>query len=238
MFLSTERKSFLLIAFCSFFLQACSSSQTNEKKDISLTVDTKSEFPFSTREPEVYQGDFVVNGKAENRSFMARKGQKWRVDFFKNNEPSMAHLNADQLYVIDHKKKLYAVNDGGDPSGRLTQGPTFGYFRSIEYPKFDEVGREGYLIVYKVRSDNPNVVNLSYVDPSSGMIVKQEFKTRNESGEEFHLDYIYEIKNLKLEVDDSVFAIPEGYRKVAWADLWPGKIDLKRTNSKSNERHN
>lgn len=211
MFLSTERKSFLLIALCSFFLQACGSSQTNEKKDISLIGDTKSEFPFSTKEPEVYQGDFVAsNGKDEDHIFVARNGDKWRYDTFHGAERGMSEIKSDKLYYIDHWKKTYWEMPEKKPLLGDVNDMTRNFFRGHEYHNFDEIGRDDSLIKYKVRETDPSKSTIVIsIDAVSGMIVRQEFYSINGQAP----DFVYEIRNLKLDVDDSIFQLPEGYRR-------------------------
>jgi len=213
MFLSNPRKSFLFIAVCVAILQACGGSQTVENKDISLTGDTKSEFPFSTKEPEVYQGDFVVsNGVNEEHYFVARKGDKWRYDVFRGAERSMSQIRSDKLYSVDHLKKTCWEISGQGPAASNAVDMTRNFFRGHEYHNFDEVGREGTLIKYKVRDTGETKGDvLVSVDTASGVIVKHEFMPRNKQAP----DFVYEIKNLKMDVDDGIFDIPQGYQKVA-----------------------
>ena len=90
------------------------------------------------------------------------------------------------------------------------------FFWGKEYREFEQLGNEGNLIKYRVRiPDASKGEVLIYIDPASGFIVRQEFsyrKTEVDSGK--NIPFRYEIRNLKLEVDDSVFTIPEGYQKV------------------------
>ncbi len=227
MFLSNPRPFFLLTISCVIFFQACGSSQSNVNSPVSLPGETKSEFPFPTKEPEVYQGDFVIgdrDGERINYHHIARKGDKWLIDYYHYNEPGVTWLHTDKLYYIDHKKKLFTINEGSYPA---LDDETFNFFKGKEYREFDEIGREGNLIIYGVReSDASKGAILIYIDPANGMIMKQEFKSRNESGVGFHLDYVYEVKNLTFEVDDGLFAIPEDYRKVTWAKFPFDKIAL------------
>ena len=218
MFLSNPRQSFLLLAVCVTFLQACGGSQTSENKDISLTGDTKSEFPFSTKEPEVYQGDFVVSsGKYEDHTFVARKGDKWRYDVDHNGAPELSQIKTDKFYTVNHKKKIYTQNPEGSNDPYLYVNLGYSFIWGKEYREFEEIGRDGGIIKYKVRETKFSKDDiLISIDAASGMVVRQEFRSmigETEAGSQ--IAYIYEIRNLKLDVDDSVFAIPEGYRKVS-----------------------
>ena len=229
MFLSNPRLFFLLAIFWMTIFQACGPSQTNENKPVSLTDDSNSEFPFSTHEPEVYQGDFVVTyGKTEDHKYLARNGDKWRIDFFRNNEPSQTQIKTDRLYYIDHQRKVYATTPengntvaGSGPFGDIGSN----LFRGKEYREFDEIGRDGSLVRYRVRptDDMKDDIVIS-VDAPSGMIVREEFRGgAGQTDEGSQPDYIYDVRNLKFEVDDSVFAIPAGYRKVTWKEYRPPK---------------
>lgn len=232
MFLSTKRKSFLLIAFCLTVLQACGSSQTAENKEVSLGVEAKSKFPFLAKEPEIYQGDLIMsNGKSEDRWFVARKGDKWRYDVFRGAE-LWSQIRSDKLYYVDHRKKVYWEmsshdNSNGDPGhfGDLTRI----FFKGEEHREFDEVGRENGLIKYKVRENSQSAGEiLIYIDAASGIMVRQEFITKTgEKNPESPISFVYEIRNLKLDVDDGVFDIPQEYKKVAAAEIHPRQSEIK-----------
>ena len=206
MFLSNPRKFFLLTLFCVTFFQACGSSSSNVNSPVSLTGDSKSEFPFSTKEPEVYQGDLVMsNGGAEDRWFAARKGAKWRYDLFRGPERWMSQLRSDKLYFVDHQKKVYWEmpehgSSASDPG--YFDSLTRNFFRGGEHREFDEIGRDGNLIKYKIReTDQSTGEILIYIDAASGMMVKQEFTARKGlTDAESPISYVYEIRNLKMDV--------------------------------------
>lgn len=215
MLLSNRCKSFLFAFFFVTFFQACGSSPSGEDRPISLNGGTKSEFPFSTREPVIYQGDFVVtSGGIESRWFMARKLDKWRSDRYRGAERWLTELKSDRFYLIDHRARVFAAEPGATGAGVAT-GPASGFFSGKEYREFEELGREGNLIKYKVRQDAASRSDiLIHIDALSGMMVRQEFALPGEN-----TAYIYEIRNLNLEVDDSVFSIPDGYRMVTYDEF-------------------
>jgi hypothetical protein len=45
------------------------------------------------------------------------------------------------------------------------------------------------------------------------MIVKQQVTTPSGNGSAF------ELRNVQFEVDDALFAVPAGYKKIAWKDM-------------------
>ena len=211
MFLSNPLKFFLLVAGCTLIFQACGNASVSENKTVSLTDNSKSAFPFSTKEPEVYQGDVVIDGKAEDRRFVARKGSKWRIDICKNNVLLTSQIGAEKVYSLDHQKKVYAVteNVGGDASS--LNAPEFNFFGGTEYREFDDLGIDGAFRKYKVREASLTGEVFIYIDEATGMIAKQEFKGGSSDPS---ANFMYEMRNLKLEVEDGQFDVPAGYQKV------------------------
>ena len=208
MFLSNPGKYFLFIAIFALFLQACGSAPDNENKAVVVPVETKGEFPFSTKEPEIYQGDLVVTGGVESRWFVARKGEKSRFDTFAGNTLTYSQIKSDKVYYIDHQKKTYAIMNEltGSPSGFDAIAANF--FRGKEYRQFEDLGINGKLHKFKVKESSPEKGEITiYIDETSGMMIKQEFGGNP--------SVVFEIRDLTFEVDDSIFAIPDGYRKVA-----------------------
>jgi len=126
----------------------------------------------------------------------------------------MSEIKTDKLYYIDHQRKTYREMPEQKTSGGGVSDMTLNFFRGYEHHNFDEIGRDGSLIKYKVRETDPSKSTIVIsIDNGSGMIVKQEFSSINRQAP----DFVYEIKNLKMDVDDSVFVIPQGYKKVEMA---------------------
>lgn len=218
MFLSNPRKLLLLIGLLAIILQACGGSQSDQNNDFSSTGATVREFPFSTREPDVYQADIVLNdGVAETRYFVARKGERWRFDTFRGSERSMSEIRSDKFYKLDHRRKIYTADNIESGSASAIGGFAGAmsiYFRGKRYREFEDLGREGGLRKYKVKesADSKETV-LIFIDEANGMMVRQEFLSeKGEGGQQPR--FTYELRDLKLEVADEVFSIPGGYRKV------------------------
>lgn len=169
-----------------------------------------SEFPFAVKEPDVYQADVIVTAAGfETRWTVARSGEKWRTDIYAGADMIVSLLRSDKVYYIDHRKKTYYEMSEKPGTGEIG-GIARSFFHGYEHNDFDETGREGNIIKYKVRpNDNrPGSILISF-DTASGMMVKQEFLAADGG-----VQYVYELRNLKLNVDDSTFAIPSDYRKV------------------------
>ncbi len=213
MFLSNPGKFLFLVIFCIVFFQACGGSTVNENKPVPFAADSKGEFPFSTKEPEMYQGDFVVaTGQFEKKWFVARKGDRWRFETYRDGGPSFTRLKTDKLYLIDHIRRIYTEDKERLSGEAFFYDLKYNFFKAKEYFEFEELEAGDNLVKYKVRqTDHMNDEVLIFIDKASGMMVRQEFNGGGAAGR----NYVFEIRNLKLVVDDSIFAIPEGYRKAA-----------------------
>lgn len=221
MFLSNLLKFFLLTCFFVPFLQACSSSAGNENRPVSLNIESKSEFPFSTKEPEVYQGDFVVTtAGTEKKWFIARKNEMSRFDRFDGNNLVTTELITDKVYEIDHQRKVY-MEIAGNLGGSVSDLGLDTFFRGKEFREFDDLGTERNLKKFRVRSEPAGGEVFIYIDPAIGMIVKQEFTSKSDAMPS--VEFTYEIRNPKLDVDDGIFQLPAGYRKVSLSEYRANK---------------
>ena len=221
MFLSNPRKSILLIALVAALVSACGSRPAGPSGGISPVDQMSERFPFPTKEPQEYQGYFVISdGTSETQYFVARKGDKWRFDIGDSGSPKTTQVRTDKVYLIDHPNRTYAIEafaDVEDFDTSYFNSLTWGFFRGANYIDYEETGRSGNLINYKAKTlkDRKNDVVIS-VDATTGMMMRQEItsdKDRDSKGAPIR--YTYEVRDLKLEVDDPVFEIPSGYRSTA-----------------------
>ncbi len=218
MFLSNLHRYFLLLILIAPIFQACSGTPANSSVNANVG-ELKSEFPFPTKEPTTYQGDFVLTiGSTEDHFFRARKAERSRIDFFKNGEISSTQIITDKTYTIDPTRKIYT--EDALPAGAVNAIPVFdptnGFFVGKEYTAFEEAGRDGTITKYRVKSTDPAKGEiLVSVDTTSGLMVRQEFVAPKNDGGESTANVIFEIRNLKLDVGDSIFQLPAGLRKVS-----------------------
>lgn len=220
MFLSNPHKSFLLaIAFVVFF-QACGQSPTSEKKSVSPRNETTKRSPFPTKEPNVYQGDFVAgNSDSEGKYFVARKGDKWRFDEqVGENGPTATQLRSDRVYFIDHTKKTYTLAlqaDEEDFNTTYFNSLTWGFFRGANYLEYEELERADGRTKYKAKTYKGTRSDVFItIDDATGIMVQQELPGKKDEIEQGKpANYIFEVRNLKLDVDDSVFDLPAGYKR-------------------------
>lgn len=222
MLLSNPAKFFLALILVSTVSGGCGFFKSEKERPPAAVSETKSNIPFSIKEPDVFQGEFVSsNGESSTVSFYAKKGEDWRFDFAAGSETSNSIVKTDKMYSISHGKKIYAEMPSEQyPStdSQFVNDLTYGLLKEAKYTRFEEAGRQGSIVKYKASiGDNAASEVLIYFDESAGIIVREEFsslKGQSEAGSQ--PGYIFEIRNLKLDVNDSVFAMPEGYRKVTW----------------------
>jgi hypothetical protein len=222
MFLSNPAKSFLASILLLFLVAGCGFLQTNENKTVPLVPEPKSRFPFATKEPENFQCEMVVTaGNLTRRTLMARKGSSRRVDFDPGEKNQRAVLHTDKEYLLAFDKKIYAEKTV--PTGPISADAQFSELTSEllnrgEHAEFEEIGREGTVVKYNVRLEGGGMNEIIvYFDEAIGLPVKQEFFTVN--GTEKLLQYSVEIVNFQTDVDENVFAIPAGFRKVTLGEF-------------------
>lgn len=217
MFLSNRQPLILSTALLMMALAGCSWFKPNvpDSTDTPKIEDKTNLYPFETREPEIFSGDlFVTGGETETRTSYARRNAKWRFDIYDGAEPTVSRIQSEKLIQLDHPSKTFAEI----PQGAIGEPPSFVadmnalLLSSGEHAKFEKTGTAGSIETYSATLPDSSPVTITY-DTSLKMIVKQQFTTSGGSGSAF------ELRNVKLEVDDSIFTVPAGYRKIAWKDM-------------------
>src|SRR3954453_710884 len=95
MILSKSRDLLLTLIFSAFIFQGCPSQPKNQ--NAAPAANQASDLPFSTKEPPVYQGDFYAGtSDYQNRWFVARKGDNWRVDFYRDGTKAWSQLKTEK----------------------------------------------------------------------------------------------------------------------------------------------
>jgi hypothetical protein len=189
---------------------ACGGAAGNSSQILVPETETPGDFPFATKEPVVYQAEIVATGDGfDKRWFVARDGDRWRIDFPENGEPSRTRLRLDVVYSINHRRKIYAV---AETTGETVNGLTDRFFKGKEYRKFEKIGTENGVTKYRIANKNNQGEIVVSVNDAAGMMVREEFVPP--AGSETP-PFVYEIRNLKLSVDDGTFEIPALYRKVS-----------------------
>ncbi len=214
MLLSNRPTLYVLTCIFALFSLSCGSGPATQNSNLALSPSSQSEFPFSTKEPETFQAEFVVtSGGSAKRWFLARDGSRWRFDIYKGAELASTQLRTDKVYLIDHLKKIYS-EETQTPGIREAPDPILSaFYRGREFHKFEAIGSGDGLAKYRVVPGEDSKEDIFiYIDEPSGMIVKQEFYAG--AGDQASIAYLYEVRGLKLSVDDGVFDLPNGYRLV------------------------
>lgn len=182
----------------------------------------KSEIPFSTREPEVFQAEFVMTAnETESKTFKARNGANRRFDYNFGAENQITFLQTDKRYLIFPKEKIYAEDIS--PAGvalldEKTDFLTTEWLNERTEADFEKLETVENLTKYRVLLDGKNVSEiLVYIDESLQVPVKQEFFSVN--GDRKTLLFTFELRNLKLQTDENLFAVPNDFKKVSAEEL-------------------
>jgi hypothetical protein len=226
MFSSNLTKFFII--FATFFLlsSACRYWESGNSGDPSPTPfvsdELQSEIPFATKEPEQFQTEIVVSANGtERKTFVARNGTKRRYDFNFGAKNQVINLQTDKIYLILPEKKIYAESDSikglaevGDWSNFLTTE----WLSEKRNAQFEKLETSENLTKYRVKLDESNIseIIISF-DETLGLPVKQEFFSVD--SEQRILNYAVELKNLRLQTDESLFAVPTDFKKVAAEEL-------------------
>ena len=214
MFLSNPAKIFHASWLLSIVFAGCSLWRSDPNPTTTLASSTTNEFPFSIREPEVFQAEIVIRtGEEERHILVARSSNQRRIDYDVGTDHRRAVLITDKEYLLSFKRKEYTerplISDLSSVDSTLTGHLMTGR----DYSDFEEVGRDGTVIRYRARVNEGSASEiLIFFDQSVGLPVKEEFYSIE--GETRTLQYSFELRGFKNEVDDSVFQIGKEFRKV------------------------
>lgn len=204
---------------------------------------TSSTPPFPTKEPERYQATWVTSGVLGGQSIpglealtnrqvpVARDGDKRRVETELMPGVKIVYLQlSNGRYVLYPAKKIYAdvKIDGSDNPLASNQGvpSDFAPGKLINEmrtdAKYEKLGTEeinGRMTTkYRVTTsgdDDTKVASetIIWADESLGMPIKTESTSKDGS------KFTMEMRDIKLEVDATVFELPKDYRKVEHSEL-------------------
>jgi outer membrane lipoprotein-sorting protein len=208
----------VIFSSCSFW-QTAESEQNNS--NTFTAEELRSEIPFENKEPEVFQAEIVLtnylNGEKTERVIKAARSLgKLRYDY--PNGSSFLQTGENEQFLIETEKKIYAQSPTNADTSAQT-GETLKDFLTTEWlneksdVRFENLGAENGLAKYRVKGENENSEVIIYVDENLKFPVKQEFYSIN--GEQRTIISAMELRNLKLEVDESVFELPKNYKQVS-----------------------
>lgn len=186
-----------------------------------VAEELKSEIPFSTSEPDVYQTEIVVTGASnfEEKTFAAKNGANRLLitDFQGETEIALLQIGENQTFTIARRQKIYAENNSeigaatGEPLNDFLTGELLNQKPNA---KFESLGAENNFVKYRVSLDDAvNSEIIIFVDERVGLPVKQEFY--GIVGEQKVLTLTVELKNFSRQTAAGVFEVPKDYRKVS-----------------------
>lgn len=228
MFSSNSGKFFFVLALC-FSSACCRSAAKPEEASAPFAADaSNSSVPFSTKEPETFQAEFVVTtGETESKIFVARGANRCRQDynFGERNQFTILKTVANESFLIFPTEKLYAENSSSSAADAAPQTAenlrdflTSEWLNQKPEAKFTRLGAENGLTKYAVRlNDSDAAETIVFVDERINLPVRQEFYSK--IGARKTLTYAVEMKNYKQSIDENTFEIPKDYKKVSLKDL-------------------
>ena len=150
--LSTSASILLAACFSPLFFAACGSTPGDQNANFADASPAVQEFPFKTREPDVFQTEIVIRtGNAERRLSVARDGLKRRIDYDAGTDGHRAVITADdKQYLVFFKRRLYEerpLTAGPIPENELASHLTY----TRDLADFEEVGREGPVVRFSAR---------------------------------------------------------------------------------------
>ena len=179
--------------------------------------------PFSTKEPEMYQAEAILStGGTERRIFIARKGTRRRIDYDRGTPQQTTLISSDADIVYSERLNIYsesAADKPGQPPSELENGVTASLLSRRPDTAYESLGRENGLSKFRSHSGAAKASEvIIFVDDAIAFPVRQEFYSIAADGQRV-LQYTMEVRDLKLEADDALFAVPQRARKVPIADF-------------------
>lgn len=218
-------------------LQACAFWRAERSAPAGFSAgETKSEVPFSTIEPDVYQAEVVLTNyaggeKTERKIFAAKNGEKLRSDY--ESKISFLQRGAGEKFLIHNGKKIYADGQTNSNIPALTDEGlrdflTNKWLNEKASARFENLGTENNLTKYRVvLEDSQTSEMLIFIDENLKIPVRQEFYSIN--GKQKNLFFSMEIRNLNLEADEKLFELPKDFKKVSTEEfqkvIWRERFD-------------
>jgi hypothetical protein len=212
MFLSNPVKIFHAACCLSIVFAGCSLWRSNENSAITF-ASPKSEYPFVAREPEVFQAELVVRtGETERRMFIARSGEKRRVDYDVGSDDQHGVIIGDKQYVVFFKRKVFEEHAMISNAAAVYEPLSAQVLSTRDYADFEEIDRNGSVVRFSARiNDSSNAEAIIFFDEAIGLPVKQEFYSI--AGEERKLQYSVGLEGFRTEADLELFTVPKTFRR-------------------------
>lgn len=215
--LSNFRIFVFLIFVCVGALSCGGEPDANTVPQVSVTPTTN--LPFDAREPAEFQADiFIRSGESALQRRYYRKGERWRLDIFEKGELARSIISSDEPMLFDHAQKLWTATNNKDlrtdpePIRQLTSI----FENKRYYSRFEDLGIEGSVRRYRVFPEGVTSGRIIlHYDENLKMIVRQEIFEGDPAADAPAAPvFTFELKDVNFAVNDEVFAVPAGYRRI------------------------
>lgn len=188
--------------------------------------------PFRTKEPERYRATCTItsvtaDGKTTVEKFsQAKDGELRRVDYESRSPPSVMLYLTQGDFILRPDEKVYAERERADVPLTLDEeesSPERLLYGDIVKSSYQKLGTESlsgrntekYRVV--VNATLPKGVSTSetliWIDEVLGIPIRSETTLPDGSGATM------ELSEISLEVDKSLFQVPEDYKKITYAEM-------------------
>lgn len=211
--LSNPVKIFHTACFFCLFFTGCGLWRGNQNSAVTFASPSASEYPFTTREPDVFQTELVVRvGENERRMFIARDREKRRIDYDVGTDDHRAVLVTDKESLVYFKRRVYRETPIAAASALKFEPLTAHLLNKRDYAAFDEVGRDGSVVQFRAKINQSDASDvLIFFDESIGLPVRQEFYSID--GGQRTLQYSVELRGFRAEAGADLFLVPKTFRK-------------------------
>ncbi|MEO6334287.1 MAG: hypothetical protein ABIO91_04820 [Pyrinomonadaceae bacterium] len=194
-------------------MAGCGLWRSNENSSLTFASQPKSEYPFLAREPAVFQAELVIRtGEIQRRIFIARSGERRRIDYDLGTDNQHGVILADKEYVMFFKRKVFEEHDMSSSAAALYEPLSAQMLSTRDYASFAEISREGSVVEYRARfNESSNSEALIFFDETIGLPIKQEFYSIG--GEERKLQYSVELKDFRAQAEPELFEVPKNLRR-------------------------
>ncbi|HEX8706636.1 MAG TPA: hypothetical protein VF723_00110 [Pyrinomonadaceae bacterium] len=204
--------------------------------------------PFATREPERYQATRIISsggngqpnetaaGALGSRTLIARDGERRREDYESPSGATISYLQLEsRTFVLLPSKKVYAELKPGDgePVGSAASPPAdFSPEKLLNETRtgasYQKLGTESvngraatkYRVTVRAKTGAASevvTVSLVWIDESLGMPIRTE--TTSTGGAARGSQFSMELRDIKEEVDASLFELPPDYRQLDYKEM-------------------
>lgn len=195
-----------------FLLISCSSR--NPADEVQSRPPT--EAPYKSEEPERYQTFIVQKTAAETvRFFVARDGNKWRIDSAYGTPVQTSSLHTDKDYVLAFGPRVYSEYEsvhGYDERPDVVQEITHGMINNKDIAVYEKTDDNGGLIKYKYLDQKGKESIVTY-DTAKGIPIRKELFSIRDGARTSEV--VISLEEFSTEVDPSNFELPKEFKRVS-----------------------